>query len=214
MTVTEAMAARSSIRAYKSDAVDKTLIMEILEKASRTPSWANTQPWDVFVASGETLARIRSAYIENYKNAVKTATDIPRPVEWPQAAKDRTLGLRPDMERDCGDAANQFGELNQRMFNAPTVIFLCMDKMYSQWSLYDLGAYAQSIVLLAQERGLSTIPAITSVLYPDVLRSELKIPDNLHIAIGIPIGYADNSNKINNFHSSRSPLSETVFYYS
>ena len=214
MTVTEAMAARSSIRAYKQDAVDKAVIMDILEKAVRTPSWANTQPWEVFVASGETLARIRAAYIENYSNAVKTTTDIPRPSDWPQAAKNRTLGLRPGMERDCGEAANQFGELNQRMFDAPAVIFLCLDKMYSQWSLYDLGAYSQSIMLLALEHGLSTIPAITSVLYPEVLRRELNIPENLNVAIGIPIGYADDSNKINNFHSSRSALSETVYYRS
>ena len=214
MTVTEAMAARSSIRAYKPDTIDKAVIMEILEKAARTPSWANTQPWDVFVAAGETLARIRNAYVENYKNAEKTATDIPRPTEWPQAAKNRTLGLHPDMLRDCGDAAAQFGELNQKMFNAPAVIFLCLDKTYSPWSLYDLGAYAQSVVLLAQERGLSTIPAITSVLYPDVLRREMNIPDNLNVAIGIPIGYKDEDNKINNFHSARSPLDETVFYCS
>ena len=214
MTVTEAMAARSSIRAYKSEAIDKAVIMEILEKAARTPSWANTQPWDVFVATGDTLERIRQGYADNYKNAVKSGPEIPRPAEWPQAAKERTMGLRPDMVRDCGDDAEKFGELNQRMFDAPAVIFLCLDKMFSTWSLYDLGAFAQSIVLLAQECGLSTIPAITSVLYPEILRRELNIPENLKIAIGIPIGYADRDNKINNFHSARKPMSETVYYHS
>ena len=212
MTVTEAMAARRSIRAYKPDAVDKALIMEILEKAVKTPSWANSQPWDVFVATGEVLERIRSAYVENHKNSAKSTTDIARPTQWPEAAKERTKQLRPDMVRDCGDAADQFGEMNQRMFNAPTVIFLCLDKDYSHWGLYDLGAYAQSIMLLAEESGLSTIAAVTSVLFPEVIRSELGVPDNLNIAVGIPIGYADYANKLNNFHSSRSPLSETVRY--
>ena len=214
MNVTEAMLSRRSIRAYKPDEVDKAVIMEILEKAARTPSWANTQPWTVFVAAGKTLERIRNSYAENYKNAVTPVTDIPRPAEWPQAAKERTMGLRPDMLRDCGDAANQFGEMNQRIFDAPAVIYLCVDKMFSQWSLYDLGAYSQSVMLLAREYGLSTIPAITSVSYPDILRRELDIPDNLNVAIGIPIGYADENNGINNFHSSRSPTSETVFYHS
>jgi nitroreductase len=186
--------------------------MEIIEKAAKTPSWANTQPWEVFIAAGDALERIRNAYVENHKNEVKSQTDVPRPTEWPQAAKDRTMQLRPGMERDCGEAANQFGEVNQKMFNAPAVVFLCLDKMYSHWSLYDLGAYAQSVMLLAQERGLATIAAITSVLFPDVLRRELSIPDNLNIAIGIPIGYADENNKINNFQSGRSPLSETVHY--
>ena len=212
MNVSEALASRKSVRAYKPDAIDKAVVMEILEKSARTSSWANTQPWTVYVAAGETLERIRSAYIDSYKNAVKSVIDIPRPTEWPQAAKDRTMGLRPDMVRDCGDAADQFGALNQRMFDAPAVIFLCVDKLFSRWALYDLGSYSQSIMLLAREYGLSTIPAITSVAYPEILRKELSIPDNLNVAIGIPIGYADDSNKINNFNSSRSPMSETVFY--
>ena len=212
MTVTDAVAARRSIRAYKADAVDKDVIIGIIEKAARTPSWANTQPWEVYIAAGDTLKRIRQGYADNYKNAAKAAPDVSRPTDWPQAAKDRTMQLRPDMVRDCGDAADQFGEMNQSMFNAPAVIYLCLDKEYSQWSLYDLGAFAQSVVLLAQEQGLSTIPAITSVLYPEVLRREMNIPDNLNVAIGIPVGYADESNKINNFHSARKPLSETVTY--
>ncbi|MCL2126588.1 MAG: nitroreductase [Oscillospiraceae bacterium] len=210
MTVSEAIATRKSIRAYKPDAVDESVLSEIIEKAARTPSWANTQPWEVFIAGGATLELIRQGYADCYKNAVKSVTDIPRPADWPQAARERTMQLRPDMVRDCGDAADQFGEMNQKMFNAPAVIFLCLDKGYSQWSLYDLGAFAQSIVLLAQEAGLATIPAITSVMYPDVLRSQLGIPDNLNIALGIPIGYADMGNGINNFHSARKPLSETV----
>ena len=212
MTVTEAILKRKSIRAFKPDNVDKAIITEILETAVRTPSWANSQPWDVFVASGESLKKIRNAYAENYKNSVKGDIDIPRPTQWPEAAKNRQKQLGPDMTRDCGDDAKQFMELNQKMFNAPVVIFLCVDKLYSPWSLYDLGAYAQSVMLLAEERGLSTIPAITSINYPDILRRELNIPDNLNVAIGIPMGYADESNKINNFNSSRSPLAETVFY--
>jgi nitroreductase len=68
-------------------------------------------------------------------------------------------------------------------------------------------------MLAAIEQGLSTIPAITLVLYPDVLRRELKIPDNLKITIGIAIGYADPANQINNFVSGRSPLSETVRFF-
>jgi nitroreductase len=85
-----------------------------------------------------------------------------------------------------------------------------MDKIHSEWSLYDIGAYSQSLMLAAMEQGLSTIPAITLVVYPDVLRRELNIPEHLKVTIGIAIGYADPENKINNFVSSRSPLGETV----
>ena len=70
MTVTEAIKTRSSIRAFKPDMVDRALLMEIFELAARTPSWGNTQPWEVFVADGDALGRIRAAYIENHEKKV------------------------------------------------------------------------------------------------------------------------------------------------
>lgn len=210
MNVIEAINARHSIRAFRPKPVERDTLVKILEAAVRTPSWANSQPWETFVASGETLGRIKKAYQENYSNKVAAAPEVLRPTVWTEAAKKRQQRLGPDMKRDCGDAAAQFGALNQSMFNAPSVIVICMDKILSEWSLYDIGAYTQSIMLAAVEYGLATIPAINIVLYPDILRRELKIPDNLKITIGIAIGYADKENQINNFVSDRSPLSETV----
>jgi nitroreductase len=88
-----------------------------------------------------------------------------------------------------------------------------MDKALSEWSLYDIGAYSQTFMLAALEQGLSAIQAITLTLYPDVLRREMKIPDNLKITIGIAVGYADKENKINSFVSAREPLNETVRFF-
>jgi hypothetical protein len=156
------------------------------------------------------LKRIREGYADCYAKAVKTGAEVEMPKEWSEAAKKRQQGLFPDMVRDCGDDVNQFGKLNNVLFNAPAVIYICMDKLLSSWSLYDIGAYTQSLMLSAVENGLGTIPAITTVLYPEVLRKELKIPDNLKITIGIAIGYVDETNKINNFRSARSPIEETV----
>ena len=210
MNVSDALVARRSIRAFLDKPIPRETLNAIFEAAVRTPSWANSQPWDVFVASGDTLKRIKAAYLENYANAVPVALETPRPTQWPDAAIARQKGLHPDMIRDCGDAVEQFGKLNQTMFNAPTVIFLCLDEIFAHWGLYDVGAYSQSIMLAAIEHGLGTIPAIQVVNYPDILHRELNIPANLKVAIGIAIGYTDDSHGINNFHSSRSPLSETV----
>jgi len=210
MTVSEALNNRRSIRAFLPKPVEREKLLKILGEAARTPSWANTQPWEVYVAQGETLRRIRAGYAQCYEKAVKAAPEIPFPGEWSEAAKNRTKALRPDMVRDCGDAADQFGELNKRMFDAPAVIFVCKDKLLGTWSIYDIGAYTQSLMLSAYENGLGTIPAITTVLYPEVLHREMNIPDNMDVVIGIAIGYADTNNAINNFRSARSPLEETV----
>jgi nitroreductase len=210
MNTIEAINSRRSTRAFLSKPIPKDILEAIFEAAARTPSWADSQPWEVFVATGETLRRIRDGYLQKYAEKTAGAPETPRPTKWTQEALERQKQLTPDMIRDCGDAVGQFGALNQAMFHAPAVIYICMDKVLSEWSLYDIGAYSQSIMLAAVDYGLSTMPAITLTLFPDILRRELEIPENLKLTIGIAIGYADSENKINGFKSARRPVGETV----
>lgn len=210
MKVTEALNARRSTRAFLPTPVEKEKLIAILEAAGRTPSWANTQPWEVFAATGATLERIRAAYREKYDQKAPFAPETPRATQWTDVTKQRQRELGAGMVRDGGEAAGEFGALNQALFRAPAVLFLCVDKVLSEWSLYDTGAYTQSILLAACEHGLATIPAYTPVYYPDVLRRELNIPDNLKLTIAIAIGYADPGHGINRFRSERKSLEETV----
>ena len=210
MTAIETLAMRHSVRAFLSKPVEGDKLRAVFEAARRTPSWANSQPWEVFVATGETLAKIKSAYQESYTNKAHPNPETPRPEEWTEAAVERRNQLHPGMLRDCGDAAGQFGVLNQKMFNAPAVVYICMNKVLSPWSLYDIGAYAQSVMLAATHYGLGTIPAITLTHFPEILHRELEIPDNLNVTIGIAIGYEDAQNKINNFVSDRDPVDSVV----
>jgi nitroreductase len=213
MNVTEAINWRHSIRAFLPTPIEKEKLDAALAASVRAPSWANTQPWEIFVAASDTLKRIREGYRQKYADEAPAAPETPRPIEWPEAAQKRIQQLRPDMERMCGTSVERFAELNQNMFGAPVVVYVCMDKTLSEWSLYDIGAYSQTFMLAALEHGFSTIPAITLTLYPDVLRRELKIPDNLKITIGIAVGYADKGNGINNFVSARKPLDETIRFF-
>lgn len=210
MNVIEALEKRRSIRSFLPRQIEKEKLLAIFEAAKHTPSWANSQPWEVYVAAGAVLGQIEAAFAENYANHVPPAPETPRPTAWTDAAIKRREQLQPDMRRDCGDAVSKFGILNQTLFDAPAVIYICMDKTLSQWSLYDIGAYSQSIMLAATEIGLGTIPAMTLTLFPDVIHEVLNIPDNLQITIGIAIGYIDTKHGINNFVSSRVPVEENV----
>jgi nitroreductase len=99
-------------------------------------------------------------------------------------------------------------ENNFRFFGAPAVVYLCMDRTLSPWSLFDLGALSQSIMLAARELGVDSAPAVMLVGYPELIRSELGIPDNLAIVFGIALGYADADHPQNSFRISRRPLQE------
>ena len=65
-------------------------------------------------------------------------------------------------------------------------------------------------MLAAQDFGLDSIPAISLVAHPDVIRKELQIPDDLMIVIAIALGYADQNEKTNQVRSQRRPVEEIV----
>ena len=58
MNVLEALASRHSIRVFRADALPGGLVQQILGAATQAPSWANTQSWEMFAATGEPLERL------------------------------------------------------------------------------------------------------------------------------------------------------------
>jgi nitroreductase len=97
-----------------------------------------------------------------------------------------------------------------QFFGAPMVIYLCLDRMLTAWSIFDMGLLAQSIMLAAQHYGVDSTVAAQLVSYPDLIRAELGIPDHLLILIGIALGYRDQQHPLNQYRSSRRPLQEVV----
>ena len=116
------------------------------------------------------------------------------------------LGIDPNDK----EARNKMTENNFRFFDAPVVIYACMDRNLSSWSLYDMGLVSQSLMLAAQHYGLNTIPAVLLVAYPDLIRQELNIPEELAIVIGIALGYGDPDSIYNKYITSRRPVEEFV----
>jgi nitroreductase len=213
MNIYEALTARRSVRAYTDKPVEREKLLRILEAAARTPSWGNSQPWEVYVASGAALNNIRDGFEAARAAKTKVATDIPRPAEWTGAAKARMQALNPAIEAMCGEAGKDFGRLNKEFFLANTVVYIVMDKLLGAWSMYDIGAWTQSFMLAAVEEGLATIPAIQLAIYPDVIRRELSIPDNKLVTLGIAVGYEDKAHGINNLITARDPISDTVKFF-
>jgi len=218
VNVIDALYSRMSIRGFKPDSVSKETIDKILEAAMHTPSWGNTQPWEIFVAAGDALEKLRQTCLSNYQKELPVKLEVPAALSFPPALKKRTeestagrmeiLGIK----REDKNARKIMSGQNYRFFGAPVVIYLCMDRSLSNWSLFDLGALSQSIMLAAQEFGIDSIPAALLVAYPDEIRAELEIPQDLEIVIGIALGYRDVQSLYSKFRSSRRPLYEVVRY--
>ncbi|MBN2040354.1 MAG: nitroreductase [Spirochaetes bacterium] len=226
MDLVQAIKERKSIRAFKPDQVHRETIKEILELAMRAPSWANTQPWEFAVATGEKLKTIQEAFIKRGGAAMQNSqSEVPRPYEFPEPyitrihkmqareMRGRTTEMKPEeMEERM--------IINFRNYGAGTCIYLLMSKNYffqekgvNCWGMYDSGAAVQNIMLLAADRGLGTIAQAMAVVYPDIIHEVLEISSDKLIALCIAIGYPDWDNEINKDFRDREPFDTLVKFY-
>jgi len=218
MNVVDALNTRFTCRAFKSDPVGRRTLEKVMAAALKSPSWANTQPWDVYVAGGEVLDRLREAYVANLKNCVARNPELAAPKQWPPKLLMRMETLRAErmatLERVCLDKSvlKELSEMNYHFFNAPVVAYICMDRALTPWSIYDLGLFSQSLMLAAGHFGLDSAPAVTFVAHPDLIRKELNIPEDLQIIIGIALGYADAEHPQNKFRSPRRTVQEAITF--
>ncbi len=156
--------------------------------------------------------------MDSFKKGVPLKLDIPAPLNWPPDIAMRTQELLSQrlsaMKLDPNDmeAMKAIRESNFRFFGAPVVIYLCMDKSLTAWSVFDLGSLSQSIMLAAEEHNLGTAVAAMLVGYPDIVRETLGISKDLSIVIGIALGYCDMKSPQNKFKSSRRPIQEVAHF--
>jgi nitroreductase len=218
LEATKLFSERHTIRKYLNKPVSKELLIKVLADAVRAPSWANSQPWEIYVATGEKIEALRFAYLKSFQNHEPHTQDLPTPKAWPEYIENRlkksfaqsfkSMGIVRDDEK----ARYQNWKNNYEFFGAPVAVFICLDTTLSDWSLFDLGSFANSLLLAAKAHGLDSAPAASSVSYPHHIRKVLDIPENQKIIVGIMIGYADAEHPYNQYISSRVPLEEVVHF--
>lgn len=205
MDVEEAIYKRRSVRFFKDDPIGQETLIELIKDAQMAPSWANSQPWRVYMATGETLRQIREAHLKQSTRGIRGAAEFStmHREDWDSKAR-RNMGrwwsgiqqfLQPNHEAEYPDAQRQ-------LFNAQAIAYLTIPKNSSYWTIFDLGAFSQTLMLSAYGKGLGSMPAYETVKFPDLVRQLMEIPDDLTIAMGVALGYTDEK-KINDFVSER-----------
>lgn len=82
-----------------------------------------------------------------------------------------------------GEAGKLMAENAAQLYNAQAVLYLTLPKGYSEWSLYDLGALGNMIVLAATDRGIGSMTAYQFIKYPQMLRQHATINDEVGLAV-------------------------------
>lgn len=221
MKVSEALATRKSIRAFRPDPVSRETVEKILAAASRAPSGGNLQPWKVYVVTGEARAELIRRVAERRKT--KALGEAPEYSIYPPALtepyKTRRFRIGEAMygtmaiPREDKMARLGFFSGNWEFFGAPVGLIITIDRQMQQGQWADVGMFLQSIMLLAREHGLHTCPQEAWAVWHRIIREFLSVPEEEMIFCGIALGYADESHPVNSLNSDRAVLEEFVRFH-
>lgn len=208
MDVLDAVNRRMSVRAFKTDPVDGSLLRELLEAAARAPSGGNLQPWRVQAITGEPLAALRATMLQRVASPDTPQYDVYPANLW-EPLRSRRFQVGEDMygalgiPREDKLARLQWFASNGQSFGAPVVLFFSVDRRCGppQWS--DLGMYMQTLMLLAVERGLDTCAQEFWSHYHQVVHDHVGLPDSHMLFSGMALGYRDEGAAVNSWRSRR-----------
>ncbi len=75
-----------------------------------------------------------------------------------------------------------------------------------------VGMFLQTFLLALTARGIGSCVQVSIAGYPDVIREQLRLGDDLRILCGIAIGYPDTGFAANDLAVPRNPLSQNVTF--
>lgn len=200
-------------RKFTDQRVSEKTVRKVIEEAQRTPSLLNSQPWRIYVAEGEVAKTIRKEHEEKTlaNEEPHEEFDSLLNVEWDTFPSKNMATMSETLDYFLRGEADDLDQAQLKLFNAPVIVFLTIPKQSPAWSIFDLGGFfSQTLMLAANNRGLSTMPAHAFVKYPEVIRKYLDIPEDETIGIGIGLGYPNKKATINNYKSKRVPLDEIL----
>ncbi|MGU3432361.1 nitroreductase [Actinomycetes bacterium M1A6_2h] len=217
MTLEDIVNARYSCRAYQDRQVDRADIEKILRIAQRTPSWCNSQPWQVVVTSGDTTTALAKALAEAAEQG-RAGTDIPTPEEYRGVYQERRRGagyaLYESVGIDRKDHPARAAQMakNFEFFGAPHTAIITTDKYLGTYGAVDCGAYVSTFVMAAQELGIASIPQAAIAMFSGAVHEFFDLPDDRLVVCAVSFGYADENAPINSFRTDRASLDEAITF--
>lgn len=220
MNVSEALATRKSVRAFKPDSVPRAVVEEILLKAARAPSGGNLQPWKVHVLLGEArdelVRRTKARMAVNPRGGTPEYHIYPPDLTEPYKTRRFRIGeaMYATMNIGRDDKIGRLAQFvrNWEFFGAPVGLVFSIDRQMQQGQWSDLGGFLQSIMLLAREYGLHSCAQEAWAPFHEVIREYLHVPQEEMIFCGMALGYADETAAINSLVSERAPISEWAVF--
>lgn len=208
-TLNQIFTKRHSCRAFRPDPVPEDTITQIVDTARHTPSWCNSQPWQLTITRGAGTDSFRAAL----QNAIETGAPVQPDLDWPKGYS----GIYAERRRTCGfqlydavgvEKSNRAGRQaqmlrNYALFDAPHVAIVSSPAELGAYGALDCGGFVTAFCLTATALGVATIPQAAIAAYGSLVRSHMNLPDDRLVLCAISFGYADADAPVNQFRTER-----------
>ncbi|MCE2725081.1 MAG: nitroreductase family protein [Burkholderiales bacterium] len=170
---------RRSVRDFRRTPIPNEVLYAVLDDANWSPSWSNTQPYRIAIASGPVRDQLAAEFTARFDAGMKAIAggifgklrafitrqglpdgDVKVDFEYPEDLLERRratgFGLYKllGIERDDRAARNAQMRRNFEFFGAPTVVFVFVHKGLREFSALDAGIFLQTFMLSAEAHGL------------------------------------------------------------
>lgn len=215
MNVTDAVAARRSVRGFLDRPVETDVLKDILTRAARAATGGNLQPWHIDLVTGSAMAEFKAMMMAKLLSG---AMEEPAYAIYPPGLtapyRDRRFAIGEAMYAEIGipredkAARRMWFARNFQFFGAPSGLFCTVDRQMGppQWA--DLGMYLQNVMLLAVEAGLATCAQECWAVFPETVTNFLGTPPERMLFCGMAIGFEDKAEPANRLRSARVPEAE------
>ena len=226
------LASRRSTRDFLPTPVPPAIIDAILTDAMTAPSWSNTRPYMVAVATGEVRDRITTELLRRWEVAAKAINGgwwakimfvlrgdalpssdyhVYRP--YPKDVLPRSQRIGRDLYTHIGvprgdrKARDAQWARNFDLFGAPVALFIFTHKGLPTYSASDAGLFMENLMLSAHAHGLGTCAEGALAIWSTPVKKEFDVPKNYKLLCGMAVGYASTAH-VNDFRAERLPISE------
>lgn len=222
MTVTcddlaQAWAARSSVRAFRPEPIERATLVEMFAAAQHAPSWCNIQPWRVVVTEPPRTGQLAAAMVAAAKSGLPHA-EVPFPLDYPTPYKERRVACGVALYQSMGiardDKAARYDAWlrNYGFFDAPHMAVVACDKRLGPYVYIDVGVWLGYVLTAAAALGVDTCPMASVAAYPEPLRAQLPIGETDVVLFGIALGRADAAAPANRTRTTREPVEANVTF--
>jgi len=231
---TQLLQSRRSVRDFAPTPIPQAMLDAVLADAIQAPSWSNTQPYRIAIASGPVREHLAKELGERFDKGMAAQNggwlakakllltrdglpdgDYTVNFEYPADLQPQRRATGHGLYELLGigrkDHAAREAQMrrNFEFFGAPTALFVFVHSGLREFSVLDAGIFIQTLMLSAHAHGLGTCTQGALATWGGPVRAAFDIPTGYKLICGLSIGYA-SSHPVNQFNPGRKSVNQLL----